>query len=291
MSEPLLLGEYRERLEAAARRRPLKASENPQLELMTLLLGAPAELAAKLDLMERRRELASLFSWAVPNTRALDVLAAHAPLVECGAGTGYWAALLRARGVDIVAYDAAPPRRGTRNAWHGSGREPWTHVLPASSVAAVRRHRNRTLVLCWPPYGDDAASYEVLRAYRGDTVIYIGEPEEGATGSVRFRRELSLNWTLGQAVALPRWPRLRDTLMVYRRNAERRLLTERDRCFQCRRFIPTGAIGRCDWCFKRRPAALVLQVGRHRVEYLQEMLDAMPPAQRAALERAPNRIK
>ena len=26
-----------------------------------------------------------------------------------GAGTGYWAALLRSRGVDIVAYDVAPP--------------------------------------------------------------------------------------------------------------------------------------------------------------------------------------
>jgi hypothetical protein len=131
----------------------------------------------------------------------------------------------------------------------------------------------------------------VLRTYRGDTVIYIGEPDEGATGSVRFRRELALNWTLGQAVALPRWPRLRDTLMVYKRNAVRLPLTERDRCFQCHRFIATGALGRCDWCFKRRPAALVLQVGKHRVEYLQEMLDAMPQAQREALERAPNRIK
>jgi hypothetical protein len=289
--DTLLLGEYRERLEAAARRRTLKASDNPQLELMTLLLGAPAELAAQLDLKERRRELASLFSWAVPNMRALDVLAAHAPLLECGAGMGYWAALLRARGVDIVAYDSAPPGRGAKNEFHRRAREPWTHVARASSVNAVRRHRDRTLILCWPPYGDDAASYAVLRAYKGDMLIYIGEPDEGATGSVRFRRELALNWKLAQAVALPRWPRLRDTLMVYKRNEKRLPLTERDRCFQCHRFIPTGAIGRCDWCFKRRPAALVLQVGKHRVEYLQEMLDAMPPAQREALERAPNRIK
>lgn len=290
MAGTLVLEEYRERLAAAARTRALKASENPQLELMTLLLAAPAEAAAKLDLQARRRELASLFSWAVPNTRALDVLAAHAPLVECGAGMGYWAALLRARGVDIVAYDAAPPGLA-KNAYHRARRAPWTEVERASSVSAARRHRDRTLVLCWPPYGDDASSYDVMRAYRGDTLIYIGEPDEGATGSVRFRRELARNWTLSQAVALPRWPRLRDTLMVYRRNAKRRPLTERDRCFQCRRFIATGAIGRCDWCFERRPAALVLQVGNHRVEYLQEMLDAMPQAQREALERAPNRIK
>ncbi len=286
-----LLDAYRQRLEAAVRRRSLKASENPQLDLMTMLLAAPAEAAAGLDLKERRRELAALFSWAVPNTRALEVLAAHAPLVECGAGMGYWAALLRARGVDIVAYDSAPPgRRRRKNLYHGS-REPWTHVVRATSVAAARRHRDRTLVLCWPPYDDDNASYAVLRAYRGDTIVYIGEPDEGATGSVRFRRDLTLNWTLAQAVPLPRWPRLRDTLMVYRRNAVRRPLTERDRCFECRRYIATGAIGRCLACAKRRPAALVLRVGKHRVEYLQEMLDAMPQAQREALERAPNRIK
>jgi len=192
--------------------------------------------------------------------------------------------------VDIVAYDSAPPGIGRKNAYHRS-REPWTHVARATSIVAARRHRDRTLILCWPPYGDDEASYAVLRAYRGEAVIYIGEPDEGATGSVRFRRELGLNWTLAQTVALPRWPRLRDTLMVYRRNARRRPLTERDRCFECKRYIATGAIGRCDGCFERRPAALVLQVGKHRVEYPQEMLDAMPEAQRRALERAPNRIR
>ena len=58
----------------------------------------------------------------------------------------------------------------------------------------------------------------MLRAYRGDTLIYIGDAE-GATGSVRFHRELALNWTLEDEVRLPNWPKLRDGLMVYRRNA------------------------------------------------------------------------
>ena len=291
MDASFLLDEYRARLRALRRRRSLRGGENPYLELMTLLVGAPSGLSPALDLAERRRELASLFSWAIPNARALEILAAHAPLVECGAGMGYWSALLRARGIDVLAYDAAPPGRSSKNGYHRAAREPWTKIRRQSSVMAARRHRERTLVLCWPPYDDDAASYAVLRAYRGDTLIYIGEPEEGATGSVRFHRELRLNWTLGQAVDLPRWPRLRDTLMVYRRNAERRPHLERDRCFECKRFIATGAIGRCDWCFERRPSALALQVGKHRVEYVQEMLDALPAAQRSAVERSPSRIR
>lgn len=31
------------------------------------------------------------------------------PVVEMGAGTGYWAALLQQRGVDVVALDRHPP--------------------------------------------------------------------------------------------------------------------------------------------------------------------------------------
>jgi hypothetical protein len=39
------------------------------------------------------------------------------------------------------------------------------------------------------------------------------------------------------------------------------------------------------------PAVLVLKVGKHRVEYVQEMLDAMPAERRLALEVSPNRIR
>jgi hypothetical protein len=171
--------EYRARLAAAGRLRSLGVRDNPYLELALLLANAPQEAQRLLDLETRRRELASLFSWAIPTEPALGILAKHAPLVECGAGMGYWAALLRARGVDALAYDLAPP--GTaRNAWHRRGRRPWTEVQAASAASAARRHSGRTLVLCWPPYDDDAASYGALRAYRGEVVIHIGERDEAA---------------------------------------------------------------------------------------------------------------
>jgi len=41
MDAPFLLDEYRARLRALRRRRSLRAGENPYLELMTLLVGAP----------------------------------------------------------------------------------------------------------------------------------------------------------------------------------------------------------------------------------------------------------
>jgi hypothetical protein len=269
------LGEYRKKL-ARAKRRQLAAGENPCLELFKgLMLARPSPL---LDLAQRRRELASLFSWAIPSDAALELLAKYAPLVECGAGMGYWLALLRARGVDAIGFDR-------------SVRRPWTKIQRQVSVKAARRHPERSLLLCWPPYDDDAASYETLRAYRGEVVIHIGERDEGPTGSVRFHRELALNWTLAEELELPHWPRLQDRVMVYRRNAVRRAHLERDRCFECQRYIATGAIGRCEACFRRRPPALALKVGRHRVEYPPSVVEAMPPALRKAFEASRARIR
>ena len=286
---------FHDGLAAAGRRRALRPGENPYLDLVGQLGGGDRRLtpglARLLDLAERRRQLASLFSWAIPTEDAIGLLARYAPLVECGAGMGYWSALLRARGVDVIAYDSAPPGRKARNAYHRRARRPWTEVRRASSAEAARRHAERSLVLCWPPFDDDAASYAALRAYRGDVVIHIGEPDEGATGSVRFHRELRLNWTPSDALDLPHWPRIRDRVLVYRRNPQRQPHLERDRCFECRRFIATGAIGRCDACFERRPPALALWVGRHRIEYPQDVVDAMPPALRKAFEASPNRIR
>jgi hypothetical protein len=283
------LERYEAALRAAARQDSVSPGENPYLALFGVLT-AP-EASPLLDLAERRRELASLFSWAVPSDEALELLARHGPLVECGAGMGYWSALLQARGVDAIAYDLRPPGGKQRNAFHRRARKPWTRIQRGSSVSAARRHRERALLLCWPPYDDDAASYKALRAYRGDVVIHIGERGEGATGSVRFHRELELNWTLVEEVELPHWPRLRDTVSVYRRNAQRQPHAVRDRCFECNRFIATGAIGRCDACFERRPPALALRAGKHRVEYPQAVVDAMPAALRNAFEISPSRIR
>jgi hypothetical protein len=281
------LSDYRNSLKRLAGRQQLHAGENPYLDLFRhLMTSRPSPL---LDLGERRRELASLFSWAIPTEAALELISRYAPLIECGAGMGYWLALLRARGVDALGCDLRRP--GRRNAFHRSARRPWTQIQYQPSVKAARRHSDRSLVLCWPPYADDAASYRVLRSYRGDVVIHIGEREEGATGSVRFHRELALNWTLAEELELPHWPRLQDRVMVYRRNAVRRAHVERDRCFECRRYIATGAIGRCDACFRRRPPALALKVGRHRIEYPESVVQAMPAALRKAFESSAARIR
>lgn len=306
------LERYRCQVAELSRKRDLCQGENPYRNLVDILAAPPApaddagEAAAvmqqpsywglpyglfqMLGLRERRQELVQLCAWAIPTDDALDTLAGYAPLLECGAGMGYWAALLQTAGVDVIAYDLNPPGSAALNPYHRRKREPWTEVRRASTMTAVRRHSDRTLVLCWPPYEDEAASYEALRAYKGDVVVHIGE-RDGASGSIRFHRELALNWSIVKEVDLPHWPRLDDRLRIYRRNAVRRAQLQRDRCDECRRFVGTGSLGRCDACFKRNPPALALKSGRHRAEFSQAILDSLPPGLRRAYEVSPNRIR
>lgn len=285
------LRDYHAMLSAARRRRVLGSGQNPYLDLVRVLADddgfgrvVPGGLASVLDLPTRRRELAALFAWAIPDAGPLAVLARHAPLVECGAGTGYWAALLRARGVDIAASDLTPCAVG--NKYHGTRHRAWSDVRAASAVEAVRGSPGRTLFLCWPPHDDDDASYAALRAYRGDALVYVGGGPNGPTGTVRFHRELALNWHPAEQALLPNWPGLRDRLVVYRRNPARRPLAGRDRCADCGRFIATGTADRCDPCFARRPPAMALRVHGHRVEYPREVVAGMPAGLRLAFERS-----
>ena len=50
-------------------------------------------------------------SHAVPSAQLLKALAKLGPIVEVGAGSGYWSAMLHERGVDTIAYDLDPPDR------------------------------------------------------------------------------------------------------------------------------------------------------------------------------------
>lgn len=144
------------------------------------------------------------YSWAVPSDDALSLLAAHAPLVEVCAGRGYWSALLRLRGVDVIATDA--------HAYDPT----WTTVEIADAADAAAAHPERALMLVWPSWRTDTAA-RALAAYQGATVAYVGEPRGGQCASDAFFDALAREWSPIATCAIPRWSRTRDALTVYRR--------------------------------------------------------------------------
>ena len=161
--------------------------------------------------MERyvlRQALVAKYAWAIPSEEAIELLLRYSPLVEMGAGTGYWAALLRRAGGDVVAYDRYPPP-DPRNRWH-AGQAPWTEVEPGG-VKRLRLHGDRTLFLCWPPE-DEPMGVQSLSAYPGGTVVFAGEPTSGG----ELTRELD-RWDLVETLDIPRWEGIRDRMFVLRR--------------------------------------------------------------------------
>jgi hypothetical protein len=165
------------------------------------------------QLLKRRHAYCETYAWAIPNQEAIDTLVEHSPLIEAGAGRGYWAALAAAQGADIIAFDPIPPDRDGANSWH---RQPgmFFNVIRAD-LDIISRHPERTLVLCWPPFNSDVA-LRALRTYKGQTVIYVGDEGRDA-GTPQFYAELATYFTRIQVVDIPRWPGIDDRLEVWRR--------------------------------------------------------------------------
>ena len=105
------------------------------------------------------------FAYAIPTHKALSTIGRYGPIVEIGAGTGYWAWMLRQATIDVVAYDLHPPCAASdQNRFHMHCR-CWTDVL-AGDESALDHHPQRTLFLCWPPAGDPMA-FRALNRYVG----------------------------------------------------------------------------------------------------------------------------
>jgi hypothetical protein len=151
------------------------------------------------------------YAFGIPNRAALQAIARHAPIVELGAGTGYWAYLLRNRGVQIAAYDLVPPDQA-HNQYRFEPRT-WTDVR-AGGVEILDEHADHALFLCWPGYRDTFAD-EALARFAGRVLIYVGEGRGGNTANAAFFDRLDRDWFLAEHVAIPRWAGAHDRMGVY----------------------------------------------------------------------------
>jgi SAM-dependent methyltransferase len=159
-------------------------------------LGAPQWLQFK-------AAVAAHFAWAVPTAAAIDAIRRQTDrVIEIGCGSGYWAWLMKQRGIDVVAVDTMP------RAW------AWHEILLQGHEVVVE-HPERALFLCWPPWGTRMA-FDTLSAYRGDLVIYVGE-WMGGSAEAHFFSLLSTAFEVVDAVDIPQWVMRTDRLTLHRR--------------------------------------------------------------------------
>lgn len=182
-----------------------------------------------IDSFRYREWMVRQYAWAVPSPEAIDVLSEYGPLVEIGAGTGYWASLLRSRGVTIDAYDKYPPdgyvwseddeiivRNGGSigKSWYHRDYPQHTEVRQGTPDMLKQYAPEWNLFLCWPPMSD-MAMYS-LGYHRGKYICYIGESSGGCTANRMFFRLLDRFYEVEREVDIPQWDGIHDYLTVYR---------------------------------------------------------------------------
>lgn len=173
--------------------------------------------------VEMRDDLVMKYSWAIPTEEALRTIAELSPIVEMGAGAGYWAHMLRKMGADVIAYDRAPPNSSKSivsacNPWH-VGAKPHTRVLHGTPEI-LRKHSDRTLLLCWPPLGSMAK--QCLKHWSGQHLVYVGDVDDESVSmnaNEEFWDVLRNDFLLDMVVQIPQWLQIHDMLTVWRRRS------------------------------------------------------------------------
>lgn len=219
------------REEAHIKKLSKKAKEEIVKQMNPLLLKFSEECPSEKEIasnpealkymVELRARLVTEYSWAIPTEEALRAIAELSPIVEMGAGTGYWTYLLRSMGVDVIAYDKIPSdSTGSLalacNPWHIGAR---LHTEVESGTPEVlKKHSDRTLFLCWPPLGDMAK--QCLDEWKGEYLVYIGDMNDESVSinaNKAFREELRSSFKLTGTVTLLRWPGIEDFMTIWKR--------------------------------------------------------------------------
>jgi hypothetical protein len=168
---------------------------------------------ATADFNQIRRPLILKYSWAIPNLEALNEIKSFSPIFELGAGSGYWAKLLKDLGADIVAVD-----NGSDSGTSLAPTKYWKKPIEGNE-SLVSQYPDRTLFLCWPDPRSAMAS-KALTQYKGKFFIYVGYPAAKRSpymGDPEFYDMLDNQFELIKEVAIPQWPGYEDALYVYER--------------------------------------------------------------------------
>lgn len=151
------------------------------------------------------------YAWAVPSQKAIETIVKYSPLVEMGAGTGYWASLVQQEGGIITCFDEFIPL------WNENyDFSEQYHPIEIGGPVNLKDFGDRTLFLCWPPY-DGYFAFACLQKHQGETLIYVGEGYGGCTGDDAFFDLLEKEWEEVEVIDIPQWNWIHDCMFIYKR--------------------------------------------------------------------------
>ena len=165
---------------------------------------------AEFGLRLARKSFIRTWGFSIPCAEAVEALRALSPLVELGAGTGCWSALLNAAGVAAVATD--PIAAGDVGYGFEGGRH--AQVQPLSAGQAIAAHPDRDVFCSWPTQDSPWALGAAFQLRPGRRLALV---EGSNTGTRGLRRYLATRFDLLSEIAIPQFPGSDDRLRIYRK--------------------------------------------------------------------------
>ena len=174
------------------------------------------ELTDQLAKTALRREHVYRHGFPVVTGAAIDWMRSQTgapPLLEIGAGNGYLAMEMNSRGATVHPTDPHP-------VWDAAGHRVdmapvnGMEIENCDGLTALQRYPEHNILWSWP---DENGAYtaEVLRACEGRNLVYIGEPQGGATGTAEFHEILNTRWKPNGKFQIPTFPLLNDQIVIY----------------------------------------------------------------------------
>ena len=165
-------------------------------------------------LRDVRKAFRRVWGFSIPCREAVEALRAlDTPLVEIGAGSGYWTALLRAAGLDVIATDLESEGEGP----YGSGLGRHAAVEALGGAQAVAAYPDRDVFCSWPTEGGEWCAQAVRGIAVGRAFALIGDPSGGVTGTPSLHEALAVDFETEMVVEIPQFPRVDDRLTIHRR--------------------------------------------------------------------------
>jgi len=167
-------------------------------------------------LRKAREAFVRHWGFSLPCREAVTALRGFGPILEIGAGTGFWTAMLRAAGHDMIATDLAAGLSP-----YGFSVSRHAEVEQLAALDAVRKYPDRDLFCSWPSENQPWAADAVGELRPGRKLALILDDRGTITGDDTLRRRLAERYRALEVIEIPRFPGLHDRLHLFERRAER----------------------------------------------------------------------
>lgn len=185
----------------------MKQVRNPLLDEFLEIQSSKNDFISRLS---KRQGLVGKYSFAIPDEFALQKLVELSPVIEIGAGLGYWTNLVNKMGGKVICYDD--------NSWELTKlHKPYTEINPIQKLNKDDFFVS-SLFLCWPPMEEMSETY--LKMYMengGQTVIYVGEGWGGCTANDEFFEIIENNFKPILRHRIPQWEGIHDEFCIFTR--------------------------------------------------------------------------